>query len=116
MKGRERGRYDAIWRLLSGHEEGGGERQTAEKCPVSNCTYAMYSTAIDLSFSYLRSAVEASLDIKKDQVDPNKYRFLYKTGLDQNFYRTFILSFLLLRYIRIYSLLALCKHVNYVHR
>jgi hypothetical protein len=75
----------------------------------------MYSTPVDLSFSYLRSAVEASLDIKKDQVDPNKYS-LYKTGLDQNFYRTFILSFLLLRYIRVYSLLALCKHVNYVHR
>ncbi len=31
----------------------------------------MYSTPVDLSFSYLRSAVEASLDIKKDQVDPN---------------------------------------------
>jgi hypothetical protein len=25
----------------------------------------MYSTPVDLSFSYLRSAVEASLDIKK---------------------------------------------------
>ena len=88
----------------------------ANICPFPNCSYAMYSTPIDLSFSYLRSAVEASLDIKKDQVDSNKYRFLYKTGLDQNFYRTFILSFLLLRYIRVYSLLALCKHVNYVHR
>ena len=33
----------------------------------------MYSTPIDLSVSYLRSAVEASLDIKKDQVDPNKH-------------------------------------------
>ncbi len=31
----------------------------------------MYSTPIDLSFSYLRSVVEASLNIKKDQVDPN---------------------------------------------
>ncbi len=31
----------------------------------------MYSTPVDLSSSYLRSAVEASLDIKKDQVDPN---------------------------------------------
>ena len=31
----------------------------------------MYSTPVDLSFSYLLSAVEASLDIKKDQVDPN---------------------------------------------
>ncbi len=30
----------------------------------------MYSNPVDLSFSYLRSAVEASLDIKKDQVDP----------------------------------------------
>ncbi len=33
----------------------------------------MYSTPVDLSFSYLRSAVEASLDIEKDQVDPNSY-------------------------------------------
>ncbi len=31
----------------------------------------MYSTPVDLSFSYLRSAVEASLDIKKVQVEPN---------------------------------------------
>ncbi len=31
----------------------------------------MYSTPINLSVSYLRSAVEASLDIKKDHVDPN---------------------------------------------
>jgi hypothetical protein len=31
----------------------------------------MYSTPVDLSFSYLRSAVEASLDIKKDQIDLN---------------------------------------------
>jgi hypothetical protein len=33
----------------------------------------MYSTPIDLSFSYRRSAVEASLDIKKVQVEPNNY-------------------------------------------
>ncbi len=32
----------------------------------------MDSTPIDLSFSYLRSAVEASLDIKKVQVEPNR--------------------------------------------
>jgi hypothetical protein len=38
---------------------------------------AMYSTPVDLSFSYLRSAVEASLDIKKDQVDPNSYLLSY---------------------------------------
>jgi hypothetical protein len=31
----------------------------------------MYSTPIDFSFSYLGSAVEAALDINKDQVDPN---------------------------------------------
>jgi hypothetical protein len=31
----------------------------------------MYSTPVDLSFSYLHSAVEASLKIKKDQVDLN---------------------------------------------
>ncbi len=32
----------------------------------------MYSTPVDLSFSYIRSAVEVSLDTNKDQVDPNK--------------------------------------------
>ncbi len=31
----------------------------------------MYSTPVDLSFSYLRSAVEASLDIKKVHMEPN---------------------------------------------
>jgi hypothetical protein len=42
----------------------------------------MYSTPVDLSFSYLRSAVEASLDIKKNQVDPNKGK--QKKGLCRN--------------------------------
>ncbi len=37
----------------------------------------MYSTPVDLSFSYLRSAVEASLDIKKVQVEPNIYCMWY---------------------------------------
>jgi hypothetical protein len=40
---------------------------------------AMYSTPVDLSFSYLRSAMEASLEIK-NQVDPNNhfaFRVLY---------------------------------------
>ncbi len=31
----------------------------------------MYSSHVDLSFSYLRSAVEASLDIKKVHMEPN---------------------------------------------
>ncbi len=31
----------------------------------------MYSTPVDLSFSYLRSAVEASLDIKKVHMESN---------------------------------------------
>ena len=31
----------------------------------------MYSTPVDLSSSYLRSAVEAYLDIKMVQVEPN---------------------------------------------
>ncbi len=35
-------------------------------------TALMYITPVDLSFSYLLSAVEASLNIKKDQVYPNK--------------------------------------------
>jgi hypothetical protein len=36
----------------------------------------MYSTPVDLSFPFLRSAVEASLDTKKDQVDQNSTRRL----------------------------------------
>jgi hypothetical protein len=40
----------------------------------------MYSTPVDLSFSYLCSAVEASLDVKKDQVDPNS--ILYLLGME----------------------------------
>ncbi len=56
---------------VSGCEEG-GEGQTAKLCLVSNCTHIMYSTPIDLSFSYLRSAEEASQDKKKEQVDLNR--------------------------------------------
>ena len=41
----------------------------------------MYSTPIDLSFSYLRSAVEASLDIKKVQMEPNR---VYPVPLNRN--------------------------------
>jgi hypothetical protein len=42
----------------------------------------MYSTPVDLSFSYLCSAVEASLDIKKVHMETNsnfllKYIFLF---------------------------------------
>ncbi len=48
------------------------ECRHARHSPVSNCNYVMYSTPVDLSFSYLRSSVEASLDIKKDQVEPNR--------------------------------------------
>ncbi len=41
----------------------------------------MYSTPIDLSFSYLRSAVEAYLDIKKVQMEPNR---VYPVPLNRN--------------------------------
>ena len=41
----------------------------------------MYSTHVDLSFSYLRSAVEASLDIKKVQMEPNR---VYPVPLNRN--------------------------------
>ncbi len=41
----------------------------------------MYSTPVDLSFSYHRSAVEASLDIKKVQVEPNR---VYPVPLNRN--------------------------------
>jgi hypothetical protein len=37
----------------------------------------MYSTPVDFSFSYLCSAVEPSLDIKKDQVDLNVWVLPY---------------------------------------
>ncbi len=43
----------------------------------------MYSSPVDLSFSYLRSAVEASLDIKKVQVEPNTIiRLKFRQMLD----------------------------------
>jgi hypothetical protein len=41
----------------------------------------MYSTHVDISFSYLRSAVEASLDIKKVQMEPNR---VYPIPLNRN--------------------------------
>ncbi len=41
----------------------------------------MYSTPIDLSFSYNPSAVEASLDIKKVQMEPNR---AYPVPLNRN--------------------------------
>jgi hypothetical protein len=41
----------------------------------------MYSTHLDLSFSYLRSAVGASLDIKKVQMEPNR---VYPVPLNRN--------------------------------
>jgi hypothetical protein len=41
----------------------------------------MYSTPINLSFSYLRSAVEASLDMKKVQIEPN---MVYPVPLNRN--------------------------------
>ena len=41
----------------------------------------MYSTHVDLSFSYLRSAVEASLYIKKVQMEQNK---VYPVPLNRN--------------------------------
>ncbi len=41
----------------------------------------MYSTPIDLSFSYLLSAVEASLDVKKVQMEPNR---VYPVPLNRN--------------------------------
>jgi hypothetical protein len=49
----------------------GRERQTVKENLVSNCTHDMYSTPVDLSFSYLRSAVEASLDTKNVQMEAN---------------------------------------------
>jgi hypothetical protein len=41
----------------------------------------MYSNPVDLSFSYLRSAVEASFDIKKVQMEPNR---VYPVPLNRN--------------------------------
>ncbi len=42
----------------------------------------MYSTPVDLSFSYLCSAVEASLDTKKVQVEPNKAELDFLNNLN----------------------------------
>jgi hypothetical protein len=41
----------------------------------------MYSIHVDLSFSYLRSAAEASLDIKKVQMEPKR---VYPVPLNRN--------------------------------
>ncbi len=65
--GRERVARDQLTPLI--RSEGGG--QTAKQCLVSNCTHDMYSTPVDLSFFYLGSAVEASLDTKNVQMEPN---------------------------------------------
>ncbi len=46
-----------------------------------SCTHNMYSTPIDLSLSYLRSAVETSFDIKKVQMEPNR---VYPVSLNRN--------------------------------
>ncbi len=46
----------------------------------------MYSTPVspvDLSFSYLRSAVEASLDIKQVQVEPNNWYIKWLDAIDE---------------------------------
>ncbi len=51
----------------------------------------MYSTPVDLSFSYLRSPVEASLDTKKVQVEPNNCKdadFLKYLFTGTNYTRT----------------------------
>ncbi len=42
-----------------------GGRANSQTCPVSNCIHDMSSFPLDLSFSYLRSAVEASMELKK---------------------------------------------------
>ncbi len=44
----------------------------------------MNSTPVDLSFSYLRSAVEASLNRKKVQVEPNTHHTFFSIILHVN--------------------------------
>ncbi len=51
--------------------EGGRGRGAGQTCPVSNCIHGVCSFPFHLSFSYLRSAVEASLDMKKFHMERN---------------------------------------------
>ncbi len=44
---------------------GGGERGVGQTCPCNQLHSCICSFPFHLSFSYLRSAVEASLDMKK---------------------------------------------------
>ncbi len=48
-----------------------------------------------VQYSYLRSAVEASLDIKKDQVDPNNNQLRYVHFANTN--KTFATKFIKIR-------------------
>ncbi len=68
-KGRERVARDQLTPLI--RSEGGGQK--AKQCLVSNCTQDMYSTPVELSFFCLRSAVEASIDTKMVQMEPNNH-------------------------------------------
>jgi hypothetical protein len=55
----------------------------------------MYSTPVDLSFFYLRSAVEASLDTKKVQMEPNTIcssYFVFRGIMFCRKFRTLVLS------------------------
>ncbi len=65
---------DASYQVRGGRGEG--------KQP-SNAFFptAQYSTPVKLSFFYLRSAVEASLDTKKVQVEPNSVWMLFLPSL-----------------------------------
>jgi hypothetical protein len=56
-------------------EGGEGGKANSQTCPVSNCIHDMCSFPFNISFSYLLSAVEASLDIKKVHMEPNKNNF-----------------------------------------
>ncbi len=57
--------------LLIKLERGGGGRGSGQTCSVSNCIPGICSFPFHLSFSYLRSDVEASLDIKKFRMERN---------------------------------------------
>jgi hypothetical protein len=77
-RGRERVARDQLTPLIrSGGERGESKQSINVLFPSALMICTVYSVHADLSVSYLRSAVEASLDIKKVQMEPNNH-YLYK--------------------------------------
>ena len=73
-RGGERVARDQLTPLIRSEGEGGEANTQIKSC-------FQLHPYIDLSFSYLCSAVEASLDIKKVQMEPNR---VYPVPLNRN--------------------------------